>query len=161
MPTGASRRFVAGQARQPSGRPVHQCGVVAGRPVDVLLVERRRLVSHLAPAVSRRNARTDYVRPHRTGRDGDHGRRQIPDHEHGPPAIEYLAARCGRRAAADRRALCCTTHDVALRYADVLPGEDETLARPDKRGALVGGRQLEAAAESAAGCGHRDLLTLP
>src|SRR5712692_4114433 len=52
-------------------RPVHIRGLVSRWPVDVLQLECRRRLSHLAPAVPQWTTRADYVRTDRRGRYWD------------------------------------------------------------------------------------------
>src|SRR5262245_34612771 len=90
VPSGAIRRIIPGASDRAAGWPVHDGRLVERRAMDVLLVERRRRLPRVAPAVSERAARADHVRADRAGGYGAHTRWQALHYQHGAPAGEHL-----------------------------------------------------------------------
>src|SRR5262245_33098326 len=114
LPTRPLRRVISGARDRTARRSMHHGRMVAGRPLDVSLLEFRRWLSHLASEISRWGARTDYLRTDRARRDRGHTRWQIPDHEHGSPTGEHLAAGANCRSPAHFGGLYGVADDAAV-----------------------------------------------
>src|SRR5262249_2260983 len=93
VPSRALRRIIHGRSHRTARWPVHDGRLVEGRAMDVLLVERRRSLPRMAPAISGRDARADHVWSDRAGGYRADTRWQAPHYQHGPPTGEHLVER--------------------------------------------------------------------
>src|SRR5207237_1615278 len=74
VPSRAVRRIIPGPSHRAVRGPVHDGRLVKRRTMDVFLVERRRGLPCVAPAISERDARADHLWANRAGGHGAHTR---------------------------------------------------------------------------------------